>query len=107
VRFLPSLELFYEDPDLAATVSARVRRNLYIALRLLTFPEQHVSWCGGIGGWKGGVVVSARPLIRPQVLFEARGTPIFGTDTPFLGSGSPPFGVGRSPSAAGRRRTQP
>jgi hypothetical protein len=38
VRFLRSPGLLYQNPDLVAHVSAPVRQNLYVALRLLTIP---------------------------------------------------------------------
>jgi Amidohydrolase family len=38
MRFLRARELLYEDPDLVANVNAKVRRNLYITLRVLRLP---------------------------------------------------------------------
>jgi imidazolonepropionase-like amidohydrolase len=83
VRFLRSPELLYEDPDLVANVSAKVRRDLYITLRLLTFPgvarvmmrkdrpmERWESWY-------------QHSLANTRALYQAGVPLVFGTDTPF------------------------
>jgi imidazolonepropionase-like amidohydrolase len=84
VRFLRSPELLYEDPGLVANVSANVRRNLYFALRLLTFPgvarvlmrkdrpmERWESWYH-------------HSLANTAALYESGVPLVFGTDTPFV-----------------------
>jgi hypothetical protein len=83
VRFLRSPELLYEDPGLVANVSANVRRDLYFALRLLTFP-----------GVARVLMRKDRPMERWEAWYQhslantaalyKAGVPlVFGTDTPF------------------------
>lgn len=86
VRFLREPELLYEDPELAANVEAKTRRNLYMTLRVLRFPgvarlmmrkdrplERWDSW-------------HRHSLANTRALYEAGVRLVFGTDTPF------PFG---------------
>jgi len=83
VRFLRSPELLYKDPDLVANVSAKVRRDLYLALRVLTLPgvarvmlrkerpmERWESWY-------------QHSLANTRALYQAGVPLVFGTDTPF------------------------
>lgn len=86
VHFLHTPELLYQDADIVANVSAKVRRNLYLVLRLLSVPgvarlllRQHhpkKRW----DSWY------AHSLANTRALYDAGVPLVFGTDTPF------PFG---------------
>jgi hypothetical protein len=81
-RFLQTPELTYDDPDLVANVPADVRKNLYVAIRVLELPgvaRVLLRQPDPMGQWARWYEFSIRNTGK---LYRAGVSLVFGTDTP-------------------------
>jgi hypothetical protein len=84
LKFLHDPELLYEDPDLVANVSARVRKDLYVALRVLKLPGVARVLLRQKDPMRQWELWYQQSLLNTGKLHRAGIHLIFGTDTPFV-----------------------
>ena len=84
LKFLHDPELLYEDPDLVANVSARVRKDLYVALRVLKLPGVARVLLRQKDPMRQWELWYQQSLLNTGKLHRAGIRLIFGTDTPFV-----------------------